>query len=287
VVLFLAASSVPSVEAKWGRTGSEIVDFTKSSHIKKVTNSPYVWIVALYRDGCGYCELLKPEFEKASGKMRKMVGFGAVDVVTHPHAAAKFQEEYNFKVDGVPTIVVFKPKPDGSRPERIIYKYERKSKAMVKFLSEQMPDYVARVTAGSYDTWEAKPGAKVVLFSKKKEAPSALKALSTKYRQRLSFGFVDEDDKKLAEKFGVKELPALFVVEKGKSVGNSDYAPLKYSKSSVTVTALEFFIMDHAVAKPDSDGGSGSDSGGEKKKEKKKDKPKDEKKTKEEGQTER
>ena len=47
--------------------------------------------------------------------MRKMVGFGAVDVVTHPHAAAKFQEDYNFKVDGVPTIVVFKPKPDGSR----------------------------------------------------------------------------------------------------------------------------------------------------------------------------
>ena len=56
--------------------------------------------------------------------MRKMVGFGAVDVVTHPHAAAKFQEDYNFKVDGVPTIVVFKPKADGSRPERIIYKYE-------------------------------------------------------------------------------------------------------------------------------------------------------------------
>ena len=46
--------------------------------------------------------------------------------------------------------------------------------------------------AAQQDTWEAKPGAKVVLFSKKKEAPSALKALSTKYRQRLSFGFVDE-----------------------------------------------------------------------------------------------
>ena len=49
-------------------------------------------------------------------------GLVVEQVVTHPHAAAKFQEEYNFKVDGVPTIVVFKPKPDGSRPERIIYK---------------------------------------------------------------------------------------------------------------------------------------------------------------------
>lgn len=68
-------------------------------------------------------------------------------------------------------------------------RYERKSKAMVKFLSEQMPDYVARVTAGSYDTWEAKPGAKVVLFSKKKEAPSALKALSTKYVEMMTHPF--------------------------------------------------------------------------------------------------
>lgn len=71
----------------------------------------------------------------------------------------------------------------------ITKRYERKSKAMVKFLSEQMPDYVARVTAGSYDTWEAKPGAKVVLFSKKKEAPSALKALSTKYVEMMTHPF--------------------------------------------------------------------------------------------------
>lgn len=55
--------------------------------------SPYVWMIALYRDGCGYCELLKPEWESAAQKMRKMAGLAALDVVTHQHVASALMSE--------------------------------------------------------------------------------------------------------------------------------------------------------------------------------------------------
>ena len=80
--------------------------------------SPFLWAVALYRDGCGYCELLKcapparpgraalalmpglcrPEWEKLGTRVRKLAHVAAVDVTTHSHIAQSLQEEYNFKV---------------------------------------------------------------------------------------------------------------------------------------------------------------------------------------------
>jgi hypothetical protein len=37
----------PGAEAKWGRAGSEVRDLKKASDIDRITESPYVWIVAL------------------------------------------------------------------------------------------------------------------------------------------------------------------------------------------------------------------------------------------------
>lgn len=43
--------------ALWGGTGSDVTDVTLHKQVKKIRNSPYAWGIALYRDGCGYCEL--------------------------------------------------------------------------------------------------------------------------------------------------------------------------------------------------------------------------------------
>jgi thiol-disulfide isomerase/thioredoxin len=82
-MLFVAVALgvVPVSMAKWGRIGSEVDDLTKSKDIKMITSSKHLTVVALYRDGCGYCELLKPEWEKVSNKMRKLVRVAALDVV--------------------------------------------------------------------------------------------------------------------------------------------------------------------------------------------------------------
>lgn len=93
----------------------------------------------------------------------------------------------------------------------------------------------------------------VVLFSDKKDVPAPLKALSTKYRKRLSFAFVEHSETSLKKRFGVSEcvvvclfslrwllfpihrIPGLYVVEDGKQVGVNNYTPVKYNRSSNVV----------------------------------------------------
>jgi hypothetical protein len=194
-----------------------VLDLTLHKDIKKLKKSPYGWAIALYRDGCGYCELLKPEWTAAAGKMRKMAGVvrsvpptshsqpcrqrpphcrspaayavasasrshtqphwplqAAVDVVNHKHIADSLMKEYGFEVKGVPTVIMLKPGPDGKK-ELVKYEGERKTKAIVKALTNVMPEFVARITEPSFATWQRKPGAKIVLFSKKREPSSQLK----------------------------------------------------------------------------------------------------------------
>lgn len=76
--------------------------------------------------------------------------------------------------------MLLKPSSLNGKKELEVYQGERKTRAIVKALTAAMPDYVARITAPSFDGWQSKAGAKVVLFSKKREAPAQLKALSTK-----------------------------------------------------------------------------------------------------------
>ena len=49
--------------------------------------SSFLWIVAFYREGCGYCVLLEPELARAATELRRLVRFGAVDVERHRSVA--------------------------------------------------------------------------------------------------------------------------------------------------------------------------------------------------------
>eukprot|EP00037_Helgoeca_nana_P014060 m.130258 g.130258 ORF g.130258 m.130258 type:complete len:492 (-) comp22370_c0_seq1:209-1684(-) len=254
LVLVAAAVICPDpASAFWGGKGSEVLDLTLHKDIKKLKKSPYGWAIALYRDGCGYCELLKPEWTAAAGKMRKMAGVAAVDVVNHKHIADSLMKEYGFEVKGVPTVIMLKPGPDGKK-ELVKYEGERKTKAIVKALTNVMPEFVARITEPSFATWQRKPGAKIVLFSKKREPSSQLKALSTKYRDRnISFGIVDQTDVKMRSLFSVNDFPKLFAVEAGQRVGEGGYTPVEYTRGNSFVS-LDFFVMDFASEKPSSGG---------------------------------
>eukprot|EP00035_Acanthoeca_spectabilis_P039263 m.60670 g.60670 ORF g.60670 m.60670 type:complete len:463 (-) comp9518_c0_seq2:2369-3757(-) len=237
--------------ALWGGKGSEVIDLTLHKDVKRMKNSPYAWALALYRDGCGYCELLKPEWTAAAAKMRKMAGVAAVDVVTHQHIAQSLMKDYGFEVKGVPTVIILKPGPDGKK-ELVQYSGERKTSPIVKALGAAMPEFVARITEPSFDSWQQKPGAKVVLFSKKREPSPQLKALSTKYRDRnVSFGIVDETDAKLRSLFSVNSYPKLFAIEAGRRVGKESYSPVEYTRGNSFVS-LDFFVMDFASDKPSS-----------------------------------
>jgi hypothetical protein len=124
-----------------------------------------------------------------------------------------------------------------------------------------MPQFVARITEPAFATWQRKPGAKVLLFSKKREPPKELRALSTKYRERnVSFGLVDHGDAALRGLFGVNDFPTLVAIEVGKRVGEEGYSPTVH-KGGTSFVSMDFFVMDFAG--PDnSSPSSGSDGDG-------------------------
>eukprot|EP00040_Diaphanoeca_grandis_P027616 m.157449 g.157449 ORF g.157449 m.157449 type:complete len:549 (-) comp31056_c2_seq1:79-1725(-) len=259
----LVLTVTPATNALWGGIGSEINDFMLHKELTKMENSKHLHVIALYRDGCGYCELLKPEWEKLALKMRKQIGVAAVDVVNHQHISKALQDKYKFEVKGVPTIVILKPKANGKKT-LVVYEGERKAKAMAKAFSTHMPEFVATISDSSYDAWEAKPGAKAVLFSKKKEVPTVLKALSTKYQGRMHFGIVDSSATKLKALFSVAEYPQLYIVPDGKTVG-PEFSAIPY-KGSNKFFRMDSFLLDYAGDKPPSDSTSSPSSSSKSKK---------------------
>jgi len=148
-------------------------------------------------------------------------------------------------------VIILKPKPNGKKA-LVVYEGERKVKAMVKAFGNHMPEFVATISDDSYDAWESKPGAKAVLFSKKKEVPTILKALSTKYQGRMHFGIIDPSSIVLKARFLVSEYPQLLIVEDGRAVGKKDYIPIPY-KGKSKFFSMDSFLLDFAGEKPSDD----------------------------------
>ena len=78
VVLIL----IPDGASAFYEKGSDVVPLTKSSwkkNLLKQGSGDYLWVVEFYREGCGYCQLFTPEYEKAAGNLKNLVKVGAVD----------------------------------------------------------------------------------------------------------------------------------------------------------------------------------------------------------------
>ena len=90
--------------------GSDVVTLASTADWKQhVTNSSFLWIVAFYREGCGYCVLLEPEFASAATQLKRLVKFGAVDVEKHRRVADAVSRKHEFRIEGVPTLKAFSP----------------------------------------------------------------------------------------------------------------------------------------------------------------------------------
>ncbi len=96
--VLLAVILAPSRTDAFYEKGTDVVAIISAKALAKITDSPYLWIVELYREGCGYCQLLTPEYEKAAGKLRKLVGVAAVDVEKNNQLASQLMQTYNFQV---------------------------------------------------------------------------------------------------------------------------------------------------------------------------------------------
>jgi hypothetical protein len=169
-----------------------------------------------------------------------MVLVTAVDIEKHRSVAEKVIQKYGINVNGVPTIVLLKPKLDGSK-ELIVYNGERNFKSIVDFAVANMPSSVEVISATSYQKFlqkDSKPT--TLLFSNKKTPGMILKALSTKYKQ-CKFALVHDSQKTLVQEFSVGEFPSLFVLPSGRDIMEE----WKKYEGKFSYLSLDLFLMDY------------------------------------------
>jgi thiol-disulfide isomerase/thioredoxin len=60
--------------------GSNVIKLKDEKQFKReVLESNFLWAIEFYREGCGYCQLLTPVWEKVSENLKNLVRVAAVD----------------------------------------------------------------------------------------------------------------------------------------------------------------------------------------------------------------
>lgn len=90
-------------------SGTDVLAITDTKTAHTIIASKLVVFLEIYREGCGYCRLLTPEYEKVATNLRKMVAVAAVDAEKNRDAASLLIQKFGIDVQGVPTLVLLKP----------------------------------------------------------------------------------------------------------------------------------------------------------------------------------
>ena len=89
-----------------------------------------IWFIEYMTKDCHHCVKLEPKFKKAAWVMKDRVKFGYVDL-DEPQAQVLARR---FKIDGIPTIVIFDYGYKNKRKSKMIeYQGEREWKNLVTY----------------------------------------------------------------------------------------------------------------------------------------------------------
>ena len=76
--------------------GSNVIKLNDEKQFKReVSESNFLWAVEFYREGCGYCQLLTPVWEKVAEHLKNMVRVAAVDTERSGSLAANHADPSN------------------------------------------------------------------------------------------------------------------------------------------------------------------------------------------------
>lgn len=241
--------------------GTDVHALRSTNDFKRwVTNSSYLVMLAFYREGCGYCQLLVDPWEKAASDLKHMVHFCGLDTEKDPKLTQRAAQKYGIEIKGVPTIVAFTPKSKNPIP----YNGERTAAAIKAFASSTMPDFVVRLKPEGYEAWadySTDPTRRIVLFSEKGSPAALLKAISSEFRGRVLFGLAPKASfEALAQRFGVSGYPTLVALRRPADdleddswisghFGDRQFALLQLSADAKpTFRTLESWLMPFARA---------------------------------------
>ena len=245
-------------------------------------SSPDFWLIEFYAPWCGHCKKLAPEFEKAAGALKGIIKLGAVDMTTDSSVGAGYNiagypslkffgenkqspieydsgrnaKDLSSFVIRMAQLSVNKRlgikvdiSPDPSDPETEKDKDKQQEKIMeindqdVVVLSD---DYFEEEISSSNDIWFVDFYAEWCSHCKR-IAPEWAKA-ATALKGHVKFAKADAIyNKRLVEKYGVKEYPTLKVFLPGVAVPE-DY---KGGRDADFIIKEAFSILDR-LGKPPS-----------------------------------
>jgi thiol-disulfide isomerase/thioredoxin len=90
------AARVPKKSDRFYEFGSNVFKINDEKQFKReVMESNYLWAVEFYREGCGYCQLLTPIWEKVAEHLKNLVRVAAVDTERSGSLAANHADPSN------------------------------------------------------------------------------------------------------------------------------------------------------------------------------------------------
>eukprot|EP00056_Hartaetosiga_gracilis_P006648 m.98544 g.98544 ORF g.98544 m.98544 type:complete len:556 (+) comp12522_c0_seq1:2487-4154(+) len=243
VCVVVVLSTAPTGARAFYNKGTDVLLLDNVSYIPKIEKSKFLWVIEIYRLGCGYCQQLSPHYEKVAKKLRKLVRVAAVDAEKHVDVARQLEQKYGFQLKGVPTIFLLKPQANGKK-KFIPYNGGRTYSHIYNEALSHMPDhsrYVTSTSLAKFRREDSLPSA--LLITSKKNTPPIWKALSCKYKGKMKLGISNPTQGKLLQDLNIteEEVPAIVLVS---SKDESVNTPLIYT-GPTTFIAIDFFLMDH------------------------------------------
>ncbi|MEW5301253.1 MAG: hypothetical protein WDW36_004124 [Sanguina aurantia] len=178
-----------------------------------------VAVVEFMAPWCGHCKSLAPHYKAVAKSLKGLAVVAAVDCDDKNNA--NLCSKQNIK--GFPTLQLFGPSKELNAntkeytKEAIPYDGPRTAKPISEAVTALLTDlHITRiVTEPQLDTFLAsQPGSpKVLLFTSKPASTPLYKALSLQLHSKLGFGEAQGSASAVLERYGVKDLPMLVVVQ--------------------------------------------------------------------------
>lgn len=179
---------------------NHIFELTPLNFDKVVHRSNYTTIVKFYAPWCGYCQQLKPIYKKLGKYIHGNAKY-SVNV-----ASVNCDKEYNkplcsqYQVRGFPTLMVFRPpKYQAGKQTRVqnhaseVYQGERTVKAMTKFLTSRLKNYVTKfhnVNSQGISEWLQDEKPNILLITNANLISPLLKSIAIDFLERVNIGII-------------------------------------------------------------------------------------------------
>ena len=181
------------------------------------------------------CKKFVDEYKKLAEKLYGIVKVGAIDCVSEEELCEEFG------VYDHDQIVVFNENysDDGTR-----YRGDLTVDKIANAAVKDMQSFVSSVNTENFNAFvEREPTKyKILHFTEKKSTPTVIKALSKKFRDKLTFGEIRQDEADLIRNFNIKKFPTILALTDSEGFAGEVY------DGEMKVDQLTKFISSYAYS---------------------------------------